>query len=151
MKRFILIICFLSMLKISYAESVGTITWRVEDEYWYPIIGASIVIKGTTNGTISDYDGNFTLHGVSIGDIIQVSYIGYVTQEIKISTHMSTYIITLEEDNWGLLSLSESEQEKSINEYIEKLYVLTKNDSTYMNTIFLYDKKNKEIQFIPKQ
>ena len=139
------------MLKISYAESVGTITWRVEDEYWYPIIGASIVIKGTTNGTISDYDGNFTLHGVSIGDIIQVSYIGYVTQEIKISTHMSTYIITLEEDNWGLLSLSESEQEKSINEYIEKLYVLTKNDSTYMNTIFLYDKKNKEIQFIPKQ
>lgn len=64
---------------------------------------------------------------------------------------MSTYIITLEEDNWGLLSLSESEQEKSINEYIEKLYVLTKNDSTYMNTIFLYDKKNKEIQFIPKQ
>ena len=151
MKRFILIICFLSMLKISYAESVGTITGRVEDEYWYPIIGASIVIKGTTNGTISDYDGNFTLHGVSIGDIIQVSYIGYVTQEIKISTHMSTYIITLEEDNWGLLSLSESEQEKSINEYIEKLYVLTKNDSTYMNTIFLYDKKNKEIQFIPKQ
>ena len=139
------------MLKISYAESVGTITGRVEDEYWYPIIGASIVIKGTTNGTISDYDGNFTLHGVSIGDIIQVSYIGYVTQEIKISTHMSTYIITLEEDNWGLLSLSESEQEKSINEYIEKLYVLTKNDSTYMNTIFLYDKKNKEIQFIPKQ
>ena len=151
MKRFILIICFLSMLKISYAESVGTITGRVEDEDWYPIIGASIVIKGTTNGTISDYDGNFTLHGVSIGDIIQVSYIGYVTQEIKISTHMSTYIITLEEDNWGLLSLSESEQEKSINEYIEKLYVLTKNDSTYMNTIFLYDKKNKEIQFIPKQ
>ena len=64
---------------------------------------------------------------------------------------MSTYIITLEEDNWSLLSLSESEQEKSINEYIEKLYVLTKNDSTYMNTIFLYDKKNKEIQFIPKQ
>ena len=46
------------------------------------MIGASVVVKGTTNGTITDFDGNFSLSGVKKGDIIQISFVGYVTQEI---------------------------------------------------------------------
>ena len=46
-----------------------------------PLIGASVVEKGTTNGTITDVDGQFTL-SVSQDAVIQVSYIGYTTQEI---------------------------------------------------------------------
>ena len=47
----------------------------------FPIIGASIMEKGTTNGTISDLDGNFTLT-VATGAILQISYIGFATQEL---------------------------------------------------------------------
>ena len=48
-----------------------------------PVIGASVVVKGTTNGVITDFDGNFSLNNVKKGDIIQISYVGYITQEIK--------------------------------------------------------------------
>ena len=47
-----------------------------------PVAGASIMVKGTTKGTITDMDGNFVL-AVSQGDVIQISFVGYVTQEIK--------------------------------------------------------------------
>ena len=46
------------------------------------VIGASVVVKGTTNGVITDIDGKFELQNVKKGDIIQISYIGYKTQEI---------------------------------------------------------------------
>ncbi|MGM9760474.1 MAG: SusC/RagA family TonB-linked outer membrane protein, partial [Parabacteroides sp.] len=46
------------------------------------VAGASVVVKGTTNGTITDMDGNFTLEGIKKGDIIQISFIGYATQDI---------------------------------------------------------------------
>ena len=47
-----------------------------------PVIGASVVVKGTTNGIITDFDGNFTLTNVKKGDVIQISFIGYKTEEI---------------------------------------------------------------------
>ncbi len=47
-----------------------------------PVIGASVVVKGTTNGVITDFDGNFSLDNVNKGDIIQISFVGYVTQEV---------------------------------------------------------------------
>ena len=48
-----------------------------------PVIGASVVVKGTTNGVITDFDGNFTLSNVKKGDIIQISFVGYATLEVK--------------------------------------------------------------------
>ena len=47
-----------------------------------PVIGASVVVKGTTNGVITDFDGNFSLSNVNKGDVIQISFVGYATQEI---------------------------------------------------------------------
>lgn len=55
----------------------------VKDVTGEAIIGASVVVKGTKNATITDLDGNFTLKGVNRGDIIQISYMGFVAQEIK--------------------------------------------------------------------
>lgn len=54
----------------------------VKDETGESIIGASVLVKGTTNGTITDIDGNFTLSNLKKGDVIEVSYIGYKSQEI---------------------------------------------------------------------
>ena len=54
----------------------------VKDALGETVIGASVIVKGTTNGTITDFDGNFSLPGVKKGDIIQISFVGYQTQEI---------------------------------------------------------------------
>lgn len=62
-----------------------------------PIIGANVLEKGTTNGVITDIDGNFALN-VKPGATIVVSFIGYVSQEIKI-TNQTTVNITLKEDS----------------------------------------------------
>ena len=60
----------------------GTCTGVVLDSAGETIIGASVLVKGTTNGTITGLDGDFTLSGVNKGDIIQISFVGYVTVEI---------------------------------------------------------------------
>ncbi len=66
-----------------------------------PIIGASVVEKGKSgNGSITDFDGNFTL-SVDPGATIVISYIGYVSQEIKVG-NQSNFNVTLEEDNTTL-------------------------------------------------
>ena len=62
-----------------------------------PIIGASVVEKGTTNGVVTDFDGNFTLN-VKPGATIVVSYIGYETQEISVG-NQENFQITLKDDN----------------------------------------------------
>ena len=59
-----------------------------------PVTGANIVIKGTTNGTISDLDGKFTLENVPANAILQISYIGYLPQEITVN-NQSSYNIML--------------------------------------------------------
>ena len=78
----------------------GKVTGTVVDDLG-PVAGASVVVKGTTNGNITDMDGNFTLEGVKNGDIIQISFIGYTTQEIKY-TGQSTLQIKLAEDTQKL-------------------------------------------------
>ncbi len=48
-----------------------------------PVTGASVIVKGTTNGTITDLDGHFVLEGVKTGNVIEISFIGYITQDVK--------------------------------------------------------------------
>ena len=67
---------------LAVQQDEGTVSGVVTDEQG-PVIGASVVIKGTTNGTVTDFDGKFSIPGAKQGDIIQISYVGYVTQEIK--------------------------------------------------------------------
>ncbi len=65
-----------------------------------PVIGASIQVKGTGEGTITDVDGNFSL-SVAVGKELQISFIGYVTQTVKVGK-ASKLNIMLEEDNKAL-------------------------------------------------
>ena len=62
-----------------------------------PVIGASVVEKGSSNGVITDFDGNFTIN-VKPGATIVISYVGYETQEIKVG-NQSAFNITLKEDD----------------------------------------------------
>lgn len=62
-----------------------------------PVIGASVVEKGTTNGTVTDFDGNFTLN-VNPNATIVISFIGFETQEIKVA-NKDNFQITMKDDN----------------------------------------------------
>ena len=81
---------------IDISQQDTRITGTVEDEFG-PVAGASVVIKGTTNGTMTDMDGHFTLEGVKKGDIIQISFIGFATQDIPY-TGQTALNVKLEED-----------------------------------------------------
>ena len=67
---------------VKITQQTQTATGVVKDAMGETVIGASVVVKGTTNGTITDFDGNFSIPGVKKGDIIQISFVGYQTQEI---------------------------------------------------------------------
>ncbi len=74
------------------------VTGIVVDSKGEPVIGANVVVKGTTNGNITDIDGNFILEQVPEHAILQISYIGYKTQEIPVKNKLH-FDITLSEDS----------------------------------------------------
>jgi TonB-linked SusC/RagA family outer membrane protein len=77
------------------------VTGVVVDGTGEPVIGANVVVKGTTNGTITDFDGNYTIEGVSANDVLVVSYIGYLSQEVPVG-NQSMIKVTLKEDTQTL-------------------------------------------------
>ena len=70
----------------SFAQGVEkrTVTGVVSDDLG-PIAGAAVVVSGSSNGAMTDMDGKYTLSGVTLNDVIQVSCLGYETQEILFS------------------------------------------------------------------
>lgn len=74
----------------AFAQSL-TVTGVVKDNMGEAIIGANVVVKGTTNGTITDFDGNFTLTA-NKGDIIVISFIGYQPQELPAAANMNVIL-----------------------------------------------------------
>ena len=77
----------------AFAQSM-TVTGVVKDNTGFGVIGASVQVKGTNKGAITDLDGNFTLQA-NKGDIIVISYIGYKTQELPAAANMN---VMLQED-----------------------------------------------------
>lgn len=72
------------------------LTGTVTDEKGEAVIGANIVIKGTTDGTITDIDGNFTLD-VAPGNVVEIRYVGYIQQSVTIDNQSSLSIRLLED------------------------------------------------------
>ena len=97
MKR-ILTITSMVMLALSIWAQSMTVTGVVmaQDEP-DPVIGANVMVKGSTNGTITDFDGNFSI-SAKAGDVLHVSFMGYKSQEIKV-TNAGPLRITLVPDN----------------------------------------------------
>lgn len=78
-------------------QQTGKIKGTVIDINGEPVIGASVVLQGTSNGTITDIDGNFTLSDIPSNGMIQVSFIGYKTLEVQVKGQTS-FSLTLSED-----------------------------------------------------
>lgn len=84
--------------EVQVAMQQATIKGTVVDTNGEPVIGATIQVKGTTNGIISDIDGNFTLMGVSSQATLVISFVGYKTQEIQLNGK-TTVKVVLKEDS----------------------------------------------------
>jgi len=93
LKTFIMSMIISTCCMMTYAQT--RVTGNVVDAFGESVIGASILEKGTSNGTITDIDGNFSL-SVSQGAILQISYIGYISQEVTV-TGQPLSIILLED------------------------------------------------------
>ena len=111
----------------AFAQS--TITGQVKDATGEPVIGASVLINGTSNGTVTDLDGNFSVN-VQPGTTLTISYIGFQKQQVAATNGM---VITLKED-----------QAQQMNEVVVIGYgAVKKSDLTGSVTALKPDSKNK--------
>ena len=93
LKRLILSTMLMFCCAIIYAQT--ELKGTVVDANGEPIIGASVIEKGTKNGTVTDIDGNFKLQ-TKQGSLLVISYIGYISQEVKAAPNLK---ITLKEES----------------------------------------------------
>ena len=93
MKKFSLIIAVLCMMvQLGFAQALtvtGVVTSKDDGQ---PVIGASILVKGTTTGTITDFDGNYTISAQK-GQTLVISYVGMKTQEIVVKNAMQNIVL----------------------------------------------------------
>ena len=80
----------------SISQQKGRVSGVVKDEMG-PVVGASIVVKGTTNGTITDMDGKFIIDNVPVGSILEISYVGMETQSIRWDGQSSVNVMLKDE------------------------------------------------------
>lgn len=111
----ILLLCLVGMLMaVKGVAQAIIVKGSVKDKTGEAIIGANVLVKGTTNGTITDFNGNFALDAKK-GDILVISYIGFRNQELPAASDMK---ITLVEDaeiyNPQIQISAESETKRSI-------------------------------------
>lgn len=92
--KFLLLWVVGMLLSVQVFAQGLTVKGVVKDNTGMGVIGANILVKGTTNGTITDFDGNFTLEAKK-GDVIVISFIGYKTQELPAAATMN---VTLQDD-----------------------------------------------------
>jgi TonB-linked SusC/RagA family outer membrane protein len=113
----------------------------VVDKNNEPLIGVSVLVEGTSQGVITDFEGHFNLQ-VSIGKVVKISYVGYKTQRITIS-HQRSLNIVLEEDTKQLdevvvTALGIKRQEKALSYNVQEVKAdeLTKvKDANFMNSL----------------
>ena len=83
---------------VSYSQT--TVKGKITDDSGLPLPGANIVVVGTTTGTVSDFDGNYTITANQDPPFsIRISYTGFEAQTIEITTNNQTVDVTLKEGN----------------------------------------------------
>lgn len=94
--RMVFLLVFLMTIVTGFAQN-KTVSGIVVDKAGEAVIGASVLVKGTSNGTITDFDGKFTLSNVPEKGIITITYIGYEGQDISIAGKNTLKVILAED------------------------------------------------------
>lgn len=97
----LLTISFLLFQTALFSQSTSSVSGIVLDSDNIPLAGASVVLKGTTTGTQTDFDGNFSLDKVPSNGTLVISYIGYAAKEVSVA-NQKQITITLQEDAQSL-------------------------------------------------
>ena len=92
----ILTLLLVLVVQLSFAQE-KSISGTVTDNSGLPLPGVNIIVKGTTNGTQSDFDGNYTIEA-AVGQKLSFSYVGFKTGEVAITASSSRIDLTMEED-----------------------------------------------------
>ena len=92
---------FLCLASITMYSQTNEIQGTVSDKSGNPLPGVSIVVKNTTNGVTTDFDGNFTLPKIQSGETLIFSYLGFVSKEIVVSSFKAMTVV-LEDDTQSL-------------------------------------------------
>ncbi|MCM8569825.1 TonB-dependent receptor [Gramella jeungdoensis] len=87
-----LLIVFLSGLFAGYAQTFS-VSGNVTDENNMPLLGVNVIVKGESRGTTTDFDGNYTVENISVGDVLQFSYVGFQTREITVSDQQTINVV----------------------------------------------------------
>ena len=120
----------------------GTLRGTIVDEANLPVIGASVVVKGTPKGVTTDLDGKFTLTGLNNGEVIEASFIGYETQEFVYNGQTSIQL-TLNEastmaDAVVVTALGIKRSEKALSYNVQQVAadeITTVKDANFMNAL----------------
>jgi TonB-linked SusC/RagA family outer membrane protein len=102
-RLFFTVLVMMIFCAFTYAQK--TVTGTVSDDNGIPLAGASVVVKGTANGTSTDFDGNYSLNVQSDNDILVISYIGYKTVEATVGSQ-------------NVINASLTEDAESLNEVV---------------------------------
>ena len=93
-KKLLFSLLSLFMATLAYAQDI-TVNGTVVDDTGEPVIGATVMVEGTSNGTTTDLDGNFTLNNVPSDGILTVSYVGYEPQEVEVKGRTTINVMML--------------------------------------------------------
>ena len=96
-KRFITTMLALLIIG-AQAFAQTAVSGKVTDSSGEPLVGANVLVKGTTNGTMTDYNGNWSLNNLRQGAVLVFSSIGYATEEVTVGSQ-KTINVTLKDDS----------------------------------------------------
>ncbi len=85
------------VVQLTFAQE-KTISGNVADNQGVPLLGVNIIVKGTSTGTQSDFDGNFTIQA-NVGQTLEFSYVGFKTVDVEVTASTSTVNVQMEEDS----------------------------------------------------
>lgn len=97
-KKLTSVLLFLALGAGMVSAQTSKVTGKVTDENGEPVIGASIIVKGTTVGTVTDFDGNFILDVPHDGKQLVISYIGMQSQEVGVSSKVNVKLMSDTQD-----------------------------------------------------
>ena len=96
--KLLLVITSLFLTSLCYSQ-IGILKGTVVDEKGVPLLGATVLVEGTTNGASTDFDGNYVINIKTENAILVFSYIGYITQKITVADQKVINVILKEDLN----------------------------------------------------
>lgn len=96
-KLFLLCALMLTLSSVIYAQQTKTVSGVITDANEVPLAGAQVKVIDKDIFSVTDFDGNFSLENVSVGDVFEVTYLGFASQQVTVSEN-DNYSIQLQED-----------------------------------------------------